>query len=325
MATMKACVRHKYGNFEQIQIEKVQRPVPGASQVLVKVMATTVNRTDCANLTGKPFIMHLMLGLIKPRRNSIGTDFSGIIVEKGRDVNVVELDDRVFGFVDMGISSQAEYLLIDAKDVYRIPDGINFAVAAASLEGAHYAYTFVHKVNISAGQSVLINGATGAIGSALLQFVREKDVHITATCKTAQVNIISELGADQVVDYTKDDFTKTGQQYDFIFDAVGKSTFGKCKRLLKPKGVYISSELGPRSENLFYAVYSSFFGKKKLIFPYPYPQRKTIPYICQRLLAKTFSPLIDRDYVFEDIAKAYAYVLKGEKIGNVLVSIGDPN
>ena len=161
---MKACVRRRYGSHNEISILDIERPVPGKDQVLIKVSATTVNRTDCANLTGKPFIMHLLLGLVKPKRIGLGTDFAGTIIQKGTAVHQFELDDRVFGFVDMGTNSQAEYLIIKASDIYRIPEGIDFNTAASALEGAHYAYTFVHKVSIKSGQSVLINGATGGIG-----------------------------------------------------------------------------------------------------------------------------------------------------------------
>ena len=316
---MKACVRRRYGSHNEISILDIERPVPGKDQVLIKVSATTVNRTDCANLTGKPFIMHLLLGLVKPKRIGLGTDFAGTIIQKGTAVRQFELNDRVFGFVDMGTNSQAEYLIIKASDVYRIPEGIDFNTAAGALEGAHYAYTFVHKVSIKAGQSVLINGATGGIGSALLQFVRENDVHITATCNTENMSLIKSLGADEVIDYTKEDFTNKAHHFDFVFDAVGKSTFGKCRALLKPQGVYISSELGPYSQNIFFALYSLLFGKKKVIFPMPYAQKKTIPYISERLQKNTFKPLIDRIYKFEDISQAYKDVLRGEKIGNVII------
>ena len=198
---------------------------------------------------------------------------------------------------------------------------INYKQAAASLEGAHYAYTFIHKVNIQSGQKILINGATGGIGSALLQFVKQYNVKITATCNTKNLKLIKSLGADKIHDYTKEDFTNSKEKYDFIFDAVGKSTFGKCKSLLKGKGVYISSELGPYSQNLFYALTTSISRTKKVVFPTPYSTQKTIPYIIELLKKEKFKPIIDREYLLEDITLAYEYVLRGEKIGNVVIKI----
>lgn len=178
-----------------------------------------------------------------------------------------------------------------------------------------------HKVNIKSGQKILINGATGGIGSALLQFVRTYDVKIAATCNTKNIKRIQSLGADKIYDYTKEDFTKDNDKYDFIFDAVGKSTFGKCKSLLTENGVYISSELGPYSQNVLYAVSSSIFGSKKVIFPIPYSKRITIPYIINMLENGKFKPIIDREYLLEDIVQAYEYVLTGEKTGNVIINV----
>lgn len=318
---MKATVRRKYGSPNQIKIEIVETPIPNDNEVLIKVHATTVNRTDCANLTAKPFIMRFVLGLFNPRQIILGTDFAGEVVAIGKDVKSFSKGDRVFGFNDIGIASQAEFLSTTPENLFLIPENTDYKHAAASLEGANYAYTFVHKVNIKSGQKVLINGASGAIGSALLQFVRTFDVEITAVCNTKNIELIGSLGADKIYDYTKEDFTAGKDKYDFIFDAVGKSTFGKCKPLLKEKGVYISSELGPYSQNLFYAISTSISGAKKVIFPVPYSKQKTIPYSIAMLKKGNFKPVIDREYVLEDISKAYAYVLTGEKTGNVIVAI----
>ena len=206
------------------------------------------------------------------------------------------------------------------EELFLIPEKLDYKEAAASLEGANYAYTFIHKVNIQSGQKVLINGATGGIGSALLQFVRQYDVKITATCNTKNIQLLQSLGADKIYDYTKEDFTEDIDKYDFIFDAVGKSTFGKCKLLLKENGIYISSELGPYSQNIFYPLLTS-KSSKKVIFPLPYSKQKTIPYISSLLEKGKFKPVIDREYSLEDISKAYEYVLTGEKTGNVIINV----
>ena len=317
---MKAAIRRKYGSPRQINVEQIEKPTPQADEVLIRVHATTVNRTDCANLTAQPLIMRLVLGLLKPRKIILGTDFAGEVVSTGENVTSYTVGDRVFGFSDTGLESQAEYLTTPERHVFPIPSNINFLQAAASLEGAHYAYSILHKVDIASGQRVLINGATGAIGSALLQFVRQYDVRITATCNTQNIELIQSLGADRVIDYTQEDFTNEQERYDHVFDTVGKSTFGECKSLLKEKGTYISSELGPYAQNVFYSL-STLKSDKKVIFPVPDGPQKTIPYIINQLETGRFTPVIDREYSLADISEAYEYVMKGQKTGNVLITL----
>lgn len=317
---MKASIRRNYCLPSKLKIEQIEKPIPKDDEVLIKVYITTVNRTDCANLTAKPFIMRFVLGLFKPRKIVVGTDFAGEVISIGKKVNSINIGDRAFGFNETGSESQAEYVTTVEENIFTIPKNIDFKQAAASLEGAHYAYSFIHKVNIKSGQSILINGATGGIGSALLQFIRQYDVKIAATCDTKNIELIQTLGADKIFDYTKEDFTDKGGKYDFVFDTVGKSTFGKCKSLLNEKGVYISSELGPYSQNVFYPLFNS-ISSKKVIFPIPYNKRETIPYIISHLEKGSFKPVIDREYQLKDISKAYGYVIKGEKTGNVLINV----
>jgi NADPH:quinone reductase-like Zn-dependent oxidoreductase len=317
---MKASIRRRYGSPDQIKIENVEKTIPKDNEVLIKVHATTVNRTDCANLTAKPFLMRFFLGLFKPRKIILGTDFAGDVTTIGKNIKSFNIGDKVFGFIDLGCESQAEYITTTVEDLFLIPENLDYKDAAASLEGANYAYTFIHKVDIQSGQNILINGATGGIGSALLQFVRQYDVKITATCNTKNIKLIQSLGADKIYDFTKEDFTNDNDKYDFIFDAVGKSTFRKCKPLLKENGIYISSELGPFSQNIFYPILTS-RSSKKVIFPLPYSKQKTIPYISNLLEKGTFKPVIDREYSLKDISKAYEYVLTGEKTGNVIINV----
>jgi NADPH:quinone reductase-like Zn-dependent oxidoreductase len=317
---MKVSIRKKYCSPNQIKIENIERPVPQDREVLIKVYATTVNRTDCANLTAKPFIMRFVLGFFKPRKIILGTDFAGAVISIGENVKSYRTGDKVFGFIDTGAESQAEYTIITEENLFSIPEKIDYKQAAASLEGANYAYTFIHKVNIQSDQNILINGATGGIGSSLLQFVRQYDVKITATCNTKNIKLIQSLGANKIYDYTKEDFTCDNDKYDFIFDAVGKSTFGKCKPLLKEKGIYVSSELGPYSQNVFFPLLTS-ISNKKVIFPIPYSKQKTIPYIINLLEKGKFKPVIDREYLLEDISKAYEHVIAGQKTGNVLIKV----
>ncbi|KAB1065560.1 NAD(P)-dependent alcohol dehydrogenase [Salibacter halophilus] len=313
---MKAAIRRDYCLPDQISVEEIDQPSPKDNEVLIEVYASTVNRTDCAILTGKPFIMRFFQGLVRPKKIVLGTDFAGKVVSVGKKVKSYREGDRLFGFDDSGIQSQAQFTSIKEDNLFPIPENINFKDAAASLEGANYAYSFIRKSNIQPGQRILINGATGAIGSALLQFTRQFDVEITATSDSKNIELIKSLGADKVIDYTKDDFTKDSLQYDFVFDAVGKCTLGKCKPILKPKGVYISSELGPNSQNIFYSIFT-----KRVIFPVPYSRKVSIPYFIEQLKKEKFKPIIDREYPLEKTADAYEYVLKGEKTGNVILKV----
>lgn len=316
---MKAAIRRKYCLPHQITIESVEQPRPTDNDALVRVFASTVNRTGCANLTAKPFIMRFFLGLFKPRKIILGIDFAGDVIAVGKNVQSVKVGDRVFGLSDAGTESHAEFLVSSEKNVFQIPKNIDYKQAVASLEGAHYAYAFIHKVTLQRGQSVLINGATGGIGSALIQLVKQFDVTITATCDTKNIDLIKSLGAGRIYDYTKEDFTTDQNKYDFIFDAVGKSTFGKCKPLLKENGTYISSELGPYSQNVLFALFSFLF-KRKVVFPIPYSQQKTIPYISKLLEQGVYKPVIDREYDLADTSAAYAYVIQGIKTGNVIIN-----
>lgn len=320
MQLMKAAFRNNYCYPDEISIKSLEIPLINSDEILIRVCSTTVNRTDCANLTAKPFIMRFVLGLFKPKHRILGTDFAGEIVSIGSSIKSYAVGDRVFGFHDTGIQSQAEYLKCTVNHIFKIPKGINFQQAAASLEGAHYAYTFLHKVKLSPNQSVLIHGASGGIGSALIQFLSKYDLKISATCSSKNIELIKSLGADVVYDYTKEDFTNSDFKYDFIFDTVGKSTYGNCKSVLKDNGVYISSELGPYSQNLFLSMISSML-KKKVIFPIPYSKHLTVPFIIKSLKDGSFKPLIDRNYPLEQISNAYEFVMSGQKTGNVTISI----
>lgn len=320
---MKAAVRRQYGNQDSITIENLPNPIPKENELLIQVKASTVNRTDCANLTGKPVIMKLMLGYSKPRKVIIGTDFAGEVIQTGSSVKSFHPGDQVFGFYDMGLGSQAEMVCVNEDIVYSIPKNIDYQLAAASLEGAHYAYSFIHYVDIKPGQAMLINGATGAIGSALLQFARLFDIEITATCNTKNIELIKSLGADRIIDFTQEDFTKTSEKFDFVFDTVGKSTFGACKPILKEKGIYISSELGPHSQNVLFSLTTRFSKNKKVIFPIPFSLKKTIPYIIDLLERGKFKPVIDQTFSLDEIPAAYQYVLSGQKTGNVIINYED--
>ncbi|MCE3296792.1 MAG: alcohol dehydrogenase zinc-binding protein [Crocinitomicaceae bacterium] len=317
---MKAVTRNSYCTPEGLSICEIEIPVPKEHEILIRVHATTVNRTDCAILTGKPYIMRLFTGLFKPKSPVPGTDFAGVVDAVGKEVSVVKPGDQVWGFDDIGIGSQAHYFILpDKKPISIIPKGFSYEEAAASIEGTHYAYNFINKVKLKAGQRALVNGASGAIGSALVQFLKSRNVYVAATCNTKNLDLIRGLGADKVIDYTAEDFTRSGEKYDYVFDAVGKSTFSKCKALLSPKGIYISSELGPGGQNMFLPFLTPFLGGRKVIFPFPSNIPRSMEFIKKLVEEGKFKPLTDRTYPMEQAAEAYTFVQSGQKTGNVVL------
>jgi NADPH:quinone reductase-like Zn-dependent oxidoreductase len=321
---MKAAINEIYGPPAVLQIKEVEKPVPKDNEVLIRVYATTVNRTDCAVLQAKPFIMRFFTGLLKPKITIQGTDFAGEIETIGKDVEEFNVGDKVFGFDDLGLSSHAEYISLAYNHALAIiPSNTSFAQAAASLEGFHYAYNFFNKLEIKNGQKVLVNGASGAIGSATVQLLKYFNADVTAVCSTKNIEIVRSIGADKIIDYQKEDFTQIKEKFSCVLDSVGKSSFNKCKPLLETGGIYISSELGWMAQNLFYALFSPLMGKKKLIFPYPHDCKRTVLFIRKLIEKGKFQAVIDREYSLDNIAEAYSYVLGGEKTGNVIIKIED--
>lgn len=319
---MKAIVYTKYGSPDVLKLKELEKPVPKDNGVLIKIYASTVNRTDCAQLRAKPFIMRFFTGLFKPKRTIPGTAFSGKIAAIGKAVVNFKVGDKVFGFDDDGISSHAEFMtLSEDKALTTIPENITYEQAAASTEGAHYAYNFINKVNLKKGQSVLVNGATGAIGSAAVQLLKYYGNTVVAVCNTQNIDLVKSLGANKIIDYLEEDFTKYNQQYHFIFDAVGKSTFSKCKPLLNSGGVYISSEPGVMAQNIFLALLTWKFANKKVKFPIPTDIKQSVLFIKKLMEQGDYMPVIDRQYPLDKIADAYRYVETGEKTGNVIIKV----
>jgi len=323
---MKAIVYTKYGPPEVLQLKEVEKPTPSDNEVLIKVHATTVNRTDCATIQAKPFFMRITTGLFKPKKQIPGSEFAGEVEAVGKNGMLFKAGDKVFGFDDDGARSQAQYLRITEDKLAVIPENITYEQAAASSEGAHYAYNFINKVDLKKGQTVLVNGATGAIGSAAVQFLKYYDVKVTAVCATKNIELVKSLGANKVIDYSIQDFTQQEQQYNYVFDTVGKSSFFKCWKLLKPGGVYISSDLGFLAQNIYLPVITPLIrpmiGNKKTIFPIPVDIKRSL-FLIKKLIEKgKFTSVIDRRYPLEQIIDAYKYVEKGQKIGNVVITVG---
>lgn len=318
---MKAATYKRYGPPDVLRLREIDIPVPKDNELLVRIFATTVNRTDCAMLRAKPFIMRFLTGLFNPKRAILGTDFAGEITAIGKEVTSFNVGDNVFGFEDTGLSTHAEYACIpESKAISAMPDGVGYDQAAASLEGAHYAYNMLNKIDLKAGDNVLVIGASGAIGSAAVQLLNYYGAQITAVCNTKNIQLIQSLGAQRVIDYLKEDFAVLKQKYRYVFDAVGKSTFSTCKPLLEPDGAYIFSEPGPWAQNIFLALSTSMRKGKKVIFPIPVDCKRSVLLIRKLIDDGKFKAVIDRRYPLDKIADAFRYVETGEKTGNVVIT-----
>jgi len=322
---MKAIVYEKYGPPDVLELKEVEKPIPRDNEVLIKVYATTVNRTDTATIKAKPFFARFLTGMFKPKKQIPGTEFAGKIEEIGKDVKSLKVGDKVFGFNGLGSGSHAQYMTISEDKAITIPENTTYEQAAASTEGAHYAYNSIKNAKIKSGQKALVYGATGAIGSAAVQLLKYFDVYVTAVCNTKNIELVKSLGADKVIDYTKEDFTKDEEKYSFVFDAVGKSSFAKCKPLLQPGGVYISSDLGYMAQNvvlpLITPIIKPMIGNKKTVSPFPTDIRGSILLVKDLVAQGKFKTVIDRRYPLEQIVEAYKYVEKGQKTGNVVITL----
>lgn len=319
---MKAAVHTSYGPPDVVRIADVDTPAPREDELLVRVDATTVNRTDCAYRAARPFFMRLGTGLVRPKRTILGNEFAGEIEAIGGDVTSFGVGDRVFGYVEGAFGAHAEYLTVPAHgSVASVPATVTLDVAAAGTEGSHYAMAFLRTARIRSGQDVLVHGATGAIGSAAVQLVKSIGAHVTAVCATEHLALVTELGADRVIDYTVEDFTRDAQTYDVVLDAVGKSSFGRCRRLLRPGGVYASSELGPFAQNLILPLVTRLFRGRRVVFPFPRHDQAMVHDLGERMASGDFTPVIDRHYPLDRIVEAYRYVETGQKVGNVIISV----
>lgn len=319
---MKAAVYTNYGPPEVVQLMEVDKPVPKDNEVLIKVYASTINRTDSGFRSAEYFISRFWSGLLRPKYPILGCEFAGIIEEIGKRVTSYKKGDKVFGYNDKTCGGHGEYLTIAETDaITLLPENLTFAEAAPITEGAHYALCDIRAAKVTSGQNVLVYGATGAIGSAAVQLLKNLGTNVTAVCNTKNVELVRSLGADTVIDYQTEDFTNIDKKFDFILDAVGKSSFGECRPLLNKKGIYISTELGKNAENVFFALITPFFGGRKVLFPIPTIDKEDVIFLKDLIEKGAYKPVIDRQYTFEQIIEAYKYVESGQKTGNVVLKI----
>lgn len=319
---MKAAIYTKYGPPEVVRISEVDKPIPKDNEVLIKVYASTVNRTDCGFRSAEYFVVRFFSGLFRPKNKILGNEFAGVIETIGKNVTSFKTGDRVFGYNDSKFGAHAEYMTMKEKEgITTIPAGLTFEEAAPITEGSHYALGNIRAAKVKSGQNVMIYGATGAIGSAAVQLAKYFGARVTAVCATQNLELVKALGADEVIDYTKQDFTKTDLKFDLVFDAVGKSSFARCKKILSKKGIYISTEFGKYSANIFLALITPLLGGKKVLFPLPSIKKEDVIFLKELIETGKFKPLIDRQYTLEQIVEAYKYVETKQKIGNVVITI----
>ena len=252
----------------------------------------------------------------------LGTEFAGTVEAVGRDVTSFRVGERVFGFKGLPFGAHAEYLAIPQDGfLATIPAQLTFEEAAPSTKGSHYALALIRKAKVASGQDALVYGATGAIGSAAVQLLKQLGATATAVCGSKHLELVKGLGADRVIDYTAQDFTRDEQRYDVVLDAVGKSSFLRCRRLLQPRGVYLSSEFGPLAQNLVLALVAPLRRGKKVMMNLGRDDPRMASYLREVLESGAFRPLVDRRYRLDEIVEAYRYVETGQKIGNVVISV----
>jgi len=304
-----------------LRIEDVGQPVPGPGEILVKVRATTVNRTDCHRRAAEPFLWRLIAGLSRPRRQILGSELAGEVAATGPGVTEFAIGDEVFGLNPWALGTHAEFVCVSADGlIVHMPPGTDFAEAAAVCDGGLNALLALRRAGLRKGQTILIYGASGSIGTAAVQLAAYFGADVTAVCNTKNIETVRSLGANRVIDYTREDFTRNGQAYDVIYDAVGKLSFRHCKGSLKPGGIYLATDGG---WNVTRSLLLSRTRRKRVVFPMSWSEytKKDVRFLRQLMEAGKYRAVMDRRYPLEDAAEAARYVETGQKTGNVVLIV----
>ena len=317
---MRAVVCDRYGPPDVLRLEDVERPVPRDDEVLIKIRTTTVNRSDCGMRQPDPVFARLFTGLLRPRRKILGSELAGEVEAAGPAVTEFEAGDQVFGVNAWKFGAHAEFVCMrEGAALAHKPAGMSFEQAAAVCDGMILALGCLKRADLRKGRTILVYGASGSIGTAAVQLARYFDADITAVCNTKNVETVRSLGADQVIDYTQQDFTKNGQTYDVIFDAVGKRSFTDCRASLKPGGMFLATD---HLHNLILAWWTSRIGSRKVVFPIP-PRytKQDVLFLKQLIEAGEYRAVIDRCYPLDDVVDATRYVETKQKTGNVVLTV----
>ena len=325
---MRAVVYDRYGPPDVQRLEEIEQPLPREEEVLVKIHATTVNRLDAAtreaNHRSGPavsFLSRMVFGIRRPRQRILGSEFAGEVVAVGAAVREFAVGDHVFGITGLAFGAHAEFICVRGSSrIAHKPTGMSFEQAAAVCDGALNALACLKQARLRKEHTILIYGASGAIGTAGVQLSKYFGTHVTAVCSTKDLELVRSLGADVVIDYTQEDFTKNGQAYDVIFDAVGKHSFKRSLGSLKPGGSYLATD-GLR--NLVLVVWTSMIGDKRVRFSVtsPMPTKKDVLFLKELVEVGSFRPVIDRCYPLEDVVEATRYVETEQKTGNVVLRV----
>lgn len=320
---MKAVVYTEYGSPDVLQLKEVAKPIPKDNEVLIKVYATTVTTADGMMRKGESLVSRIILGFRKPRKKFKipGLELAGEIESVGKDVKRFRKGDQVYGFTGFGPGAYAAYKCMPEEGSLVLkPANITYEEAAAVVDGASTALFFLKdKANIRSGEKVLINGASGSIGTFAVQIAKYFGAEVTGVCSTANLELVKSLGADKVIDYTKEDFTRSCEAYDIIFDTVGKSSFSRCKGSLKKNGRYLVTVMGLTP--IIQTLWTKVIGNKKVIFRMSIEKTEALIFIKELIEAGKLKPVIDRRYPLEQIAEAHDYVEKGHKKGNVVITV----
>ncbi len=318
-AMMKAVVFHRYGPPGRLSLRKVPVPRPAPGEILVRVRATTVNRTDTATLRAHPFFARAMTGLLRPKMQTLGMDFAGTVDGLGDGVTAFQPGDRVFGILPDTFGAHAEYLCMPVDGaIVRIPGDLRFDEAVVG-EGAWYASATTRL--LSEGRGCLIYGASGAIGTAAVQLAKSRGVKVTAVVGRRHLDLAKRLGADRVINYEDEDFTDIGETFDLVFDAVGKTSWFACRRLLNRNGIFVATDLGPYWSNILLGMWFGITGSRRVRVPYPENAPEFLRYLAQMMAEGRFRGVFDRSYPLEDIVEAFRYVETGQKTGIVLINV----
>lgn len=316
---MRAVVHDRYGAPDVLRLEEVDQPEPNDDQVLVRVHATTVNRTDCGFRKAEPFFSRVFTGLRRPKRRTLGSELAGEVEAVGAAVSEFEVGDEVFG---LRAGAHAEYVCVrESGALAHKPTGMTFEEAAAVCDGGSIALASLKKADLRKGRSILIYGASGSIGTAAVQLAKYFGADVTAVCNTKNLECVASLGADNVIDYTQEDFTKSGETYDVIFDAVGKHSFRRCRHSLKPGGTYIETDLGFLWHVPILALLTRGIGDKRVTLPIPRYAKKDVLFLKELIEAGKYRAVIDRCYPLEDVVEATRYVETQQKTGNVVLTV----
>ncbi|HEY9204704.1 MAG TPA: NAD(P)-dependent alcohol dehydrogenase [Candidatus Methanoperedens sp.] len=334
---MKAIVCTKYGPPEVLQLKEVEKPAPKDNEVLIRVHATSVNFGDILarnfkEISPGKFSMPLLIwffakmyfGFTKPNVTILGSEFAGEIESAGKDVKSFKKGDQVFGYLGQSMGAYAEYLCMPEKGCVTIkPANMTWEEAAVVPYGAIMALNLLGKMNIQSGQKILINGASGGIGSAAVQIAKYFGAEVTGVCGTPRLEFVKSLGADKVIDYTREDFTQNGETYDIIFDILGKSSFSRCKGSLKQNGRYLLASF--KMKQLFQMLWTKVAGSRRVICAIAPGSAEDLVSVKELIEAGKIKSVIDRCYPLEQTAEAHRYIEKGHKKGNVVITVEHNN